>query len=502
MRHNKIMLTTLAALLFVGVYAINSHYKTAREGEGIILNGKFSNLDLLADSVELEVYSTYIKARTSLDASIYKAKISNGGFSCKIPRIDSPVYIRISQPATIPDSLKQFVFLSQPADSINMVITDSSFSCKNDKFSSFECQLRIYNCNFFSLRENMLESNPVPSDPSIVIRESMYNTNFIYAKKNEILNSYRGKIDEEIFQVLQRDLIGEKNLGIYKFWSSLSSWKNSSSARDSFYNEYLKKLEIDTTNGSAAAMSKTYCDYIFVKELIDIKRSKNRTSSDNNSVDFGVIYNVLRAKYTGILFDKLMVTTIANDFLYKFGNIENYFDTVIAEVKDDYFKSIVEGYKRTKLAEGAAYNFRLPDSSGRFRTLDDFRGKLVVVDFWFTGCTNCVKLTKAMEPIVDSLKDRKDVVFLSVNIDNTKDLWINSLKHGKYTHSGSVNVSTYPSGSGHPIIKYYQINGAPHLILINKEGNILNARPPIPTLGNPKSAPDFLAMIENYFNKQ
>lgn len=66
-----------------------------------------------------------------------------------------------------------------------------------------------------------------------------------------------------------------------------------------------------------------------------------------------------------------------------------------------------------------ASNFSLPDHTGRMRTLEDFRGKAVVVFFGFTHCPDVCPTTMAeMAAVMQQLgpmSDRVQVLFVTVD---------------------------------------------------------------------------------------
>lgn len=59
--------------------------------------------------------------------------------------------------------------------------------------------------------------------------------------------------------------------------------------------------------------------------------------------------------------------------------------------------------------------FALLDSRGNIRTFEDFKGKILVIDFWATWCGPCVGALPAMQKLVDKYQSDTTVQFLFIN---------------------------------------------------------------------------------------
>ena len=59
----------------------------------------------------------------------------------------------------------------------------------------------------------------------------------------------------------------------------------------------------------------------------------------------------------------------------------------------------------------------LPDLDGKERSLDEFRGKWVLVNFWATWCSPCIREMPELEQFHQKHKD-KDAVVVGVNIED------------------------------------------------------------------------------------
>jgi thiol-disulfide isomerase/thioredoxin len=70
--------------------------------------------------------------------------------------------------------------------------------------------------------------------------------------------------------------------------------------------------------------------------------------------------------------------------------------------------------------EGPAPEFTVQDLAGNPVSLSDFRGKLVLVNFWATWCEPCITEWPQLEQLAERLADRDDVVILAISEDEER----------------------------------------------------------------------------------
>jgi thioredoxin-related protein len=73
--------------------------------------------------------------------------------------------------------------------------------------------------------------------------------------------------------------------------------------------------------------------------------------------------------------------------------------------------------------------------------------------------------------LIDKFKDRKDVVFLYVNVKDENERWKTFLEKEKL---GGVNLYADQEQSQF-LSKEYNLEGIPRFILIDRRGNIINS---------------------------
>jgi len=173
-------------------------------------------------------------------------------------------------------------------------------------------------------------------------------------------------------------------------------------------------------------------------------------------------------------FDRQTAHEIVTQMLfdYRFSNDIGYqslLDTAVSILAGTSFEGYARSMRQSLKSGEAGYNFSLVDTSGRLVTLAKLRGYVVVLDFWFTGCGNCIQLHPYMDRVEERLKNRK-VVFVTVNTDLSRAMWINSVKTGKYTSPSSINLNTDGKGLDHPLLKYYSIDGFPTILIFDHTG--------------------------------
>lgn len=68
----------------------------------------------------------------------------------------------------------------------------------------------------------------------------------------------------------------------------------------------------------------------------------------------------------------------------------------------------------------AAKNFKLEDQEGKFVQLTDFKGKVVIINFWATWCPPCRKEMPSMQRAWEKLQ-KEDIVLLAINVGEDSD---------------------------------------------------------------------------------
>jgi len=129
------------------------------------------------------------------------------------------------------------------------------------------------------------------------------------------------------------------------------------------------------------------------------------------------------------------------------------------------------------------------NEESREKKLSDYKGKVIVLNFWATWCPPCRKEIPALSEIANDYRD-KDFEMIGISVDQNPQALVNFLK------SNSISYKVLHEAGG-LLEKYMAVAGQgqgviPQTYVIDKDGKVVE------TIVGSRSKQDFINIINKY----
>ena len=233
--------------------------------------------------------------------------------------------------------------------------------------------------------------------------------------------------------------------------------------------------KIDLDNESDFLFSTEYQDIVMTKFFKNIKGDEGSFFvSARNAVP------EIKALKSQSIKNRLILNGI-NDINIENANYKNTYKEFISITNDPKIKEILTtNYNNTIAVEPGKPSpiFNFENQKGGNTSLESLKGKYVFIDVWATWCGPCRQEIPSLEKVEEQFQG-KNIVFVSISVDNTKDRekWSKLITEKKMSGIQLLADKEFAS----KFIKDYNIYAIPRFILIDTNGNIVNPQSPFPS---------------------
>lgn len=337
-----------------------------------------------------------------------------------------------------------------------------------DKVLKYDGDTREIN-NYIAARM-LLEEETTKNPNEFFVSEPDQFLEKVTAFKNNMLGLLDGIDANNTFKDLEK-----KNIE-YKYYTLLLQYPNAFK----FFAKKDMEMPDDFKKTLDAAHIDNEQDFVEVPAYRDFALMRNAEKIDkaaNGDEVIKILDEVKSPKIKDALLADLVMYKIASGDVHA----EQLNQYLQANSQDEKLKKMAAEQFETvkKLLPGSpSPKFVYPDINGEDVALDDLKGKLVYIDVWATWCVPCLQEIPSLKQLADDYNG-KDVAFVSMSIDPKKDFnkWENMVKEKELK---GIQIFADKDWSSE-FVRNYNINGIPRFILVDKEGNILNADAPRPS---------------------
>ncbi|MBS1668914.1 MAG: AhpC/TSA family protein [Bacteroidetes bacterium] len=138
----------------------------------------------------------------------------------------------------------------------------------------------------------------------------------------------------------------------------------------------------------------------------------------------------------------------------------------------------------------SVFDIVLKDTLGNTFQLSSFKAKYVVIDFWASWCTPCIKNIPALNEMIKHYEP-DSIRFISISLDENMNDWKKSIIEHHFTGTQLSDMNGFNSLAA----IYCKVLWVPKYIIANRNGHIINYDAPQPI------EPEFKKLLDNLLNK-
>jgi thiol-disulfide isomerase/thioredoxin len=285
------------------------------------------------------------------------------------------------------------------------------------------------------------------------------------------------KHENQIGSNMATFLSNEISCSIYfSHWMDyLSRISESKYLKEAIARFYVTNKGAFSTNTTGSLMDFSI-DYKF--NLIRQIMNEQKIVNVDETQRFEKLYEAVKSSTTGKNKNVLITQFLIEPWFHQNINNNDAQDSCIRDaikiVKDPellkYIKHQLVYFRGSKIPD-----FSFVDLTGKQVELSHLKGKVFMMDFYFSGCKGCIEFAKKFKSqIYPQFSDNPDFKVLSVSIDATRKNWISAVNSGLYNEKSYINLSAGKDEWKHPFLKHFNRTVFPFIIIVDKNGKLIS----------------------------
>lgn len=182
----------------------------------------------------------------------------------------------------------------------------------------------------------------------------------------------------------------------------------------------------------------------------------------------------LKGNYGGHVKEQLLTSFYLRNLTQRHSSIASTDPyAVIGGVKDAELGRVIKEFQRNNTQGTKVYPAILWDTAGNEYHLDQMKGEVLLIEYWFKGCHACRVLSQSLESVLPVYKQRDMIKHITINVDKTFERFLTGVRSGEYTGKNTLNLWIGKEGSYHEMIDKYNYYGFPQLMLVDRDGKLV-----------------------------
>lgn len=381
------------------------------------------------------------------------------------------------------------LYYIEPGDSIHISYENGKPFFTGKGAEKFKLQHAIF---------NMQKAQHLPAEKTAFLTNSvsdylewnLYCNNMI-RKSDSLVSLFKNKIGRESLELIRAHaiLVAESKRidAFHGLFVNLGKYEYNANDLVAIYDSALFQEPAKWMRSFPRALNRPTYFYQFnsLAAYRKVQFDKVNTGMASKATRRTIYYPMVMANYKGDNREQTLVFMLTSSGIGKVGFVPEM-DSLLAQyyksTASPRYKAVVKQYeehRRNLLNSRNAAEWELENSSGKQIRKNNFNGKVLVMDFWFSGCKGCAADVPYMKKVEKYFEKDTNVVFASICVDEQKERWLKSVAQAKFTTGGGINLYTGGKGSNHEMMKDYMISGYPTVLIIDAEGRLVNPIPKV-----------------------